>query len=71
LNSAAASLAFRSWRKEEKPAKERGFYKHPELYGAPEEKGILWAREPNAMKQWKESRTKLASAPQAESPAKP
>jgi len=27
----------------EKPEAERGFYLHPELYGAPEEKGILWA----------------------------
>ena len=46
---------------EDKPANERGFYKHPELYGAPEEKSILWAREPNAMKQWKETRLKMAA----------
>lgn len=45
---------------QEKPEKERGFYKHPELYGAPEEKGILWAREPNAVKQWKETRIQAA-----------
>ena len=45
----------------EKPEVERGFYLHPELYGAPEEKGVLWATAPNAMKQWKEARTKAAT----------
>ena len=25
---------------EDKPAKERGYYLHPDLYGQPEEKGI-------------------------------
>jgi hypothetical protein len=43
---------------QEKPQVERGFYLHPELYGAPQEKGVLWARDPKAMKQWKEARTK-------------
>jgi hypothetical protein len=28
----------------EKPAEERGLYLHPQLYGAPEEKGIDWQR---------------------------
>ncbi len=41
-----------------KSGKERGSYLHPELYGAPQEKGVLWARDPKAMKQWKEARTK-------------
>jgi hypothetical protein len=45
----------------EKPEVERGFYLHPELYGAPEEKGVLWATAPQAMKQWKEARTKAAT----------
>ena len=45
----------------EKPEVERGFYLHPELYGAPEEKGVLWATAPQAMKQWKEARTKAAA----------
>jgi TGF-beta propeptide len=45
----------------EKPEVERGFYLHPELYGAPEEKGVLWANAPRAMKQWKEARTKAAT----------
>ncbi|MGA8489369.1 MAG: hypothetical protein WB711_03040 [Terriglobales bacterium] len=44
-----------------KPGKERGSYLHPELYGAPEEKGVLWARDPKAMKQWKEGRTNPAA----------
>ncbi len=46
----------------EKPEVERGFYLHPELYGAPEEKGILWATAPKAMQQWKEARTKAATS---------
>jgi hypothetical protein len=29
---------------EQKQERERGYYIHPELYGAPEEKGIEWAR---------------------------
>jgi hypothetical protein len=41
-----------------KAGKERGSYLHPELYSAPQEKGVLWARDPKAMKQWKEARTK-------------
>jgi len=28
----------------EKPERERGYYLHPELYGAPDEKNIEWAR---------------------------
>jgi hypothetical protein len=46
---------------EPKSGKERGSYLHPELYGAPQEKGVLWARDPKAMKQWKEARTKSAA----------
>jgi hypothetical protein len=55
---------------EEKPELERGSYLHPELLGAPEEKGILWATAPQAMKQWKEARAK-AAAKGKETPAKP
>lgn len=29
---------------EEKPAAERGYYRHPEVHNQPEEKGIEWAR---------------------------
>jgi len=55
---------------QEKPQVERGFYLHPELYGAPEEKGVLWARDPKAMKQWKEARAR-AGAKGEETPVKP
>ncbi len=34
----------------EKPDREKGFYLHPELYGAAEEQGMLWARNPEMMK---------------------
>ncbi|HLY16909.1 MAG TPA: DNRLRE domain-containing protein [Bryobacteraceae bacterium] len=53
---------------QEKPELERGYYIHPELYGAPEEKGILWATTPETMQRWKEARTKPAAA---QPPAKP
>jgi hypothetical protein len=42
----------------EKSERERGYYIHPELYGAPEEKGIEWARHPAMMKRMKERRAK-------------
>ncbi|MGA2050309.1 MAG: hypothetical protein ABSG96_21620, partial [Terracidiphilus sp.] len=38
---------------QEKPANERGYYIHPELYGQPEEKQIAWARNPKVMQQIK------------------
>ena len=34
----------------EKPDREKGFYLHPELYGAPQEQAIIWARNPEMMK---------------------
>jgi hypothetical protein len=40
----------------EKDARTQGFYIHPELYGAPEEKQIEWARHPEMMKRLKERR---------------
>ena len=39
-----------------KPEKERGSYLHPELFGAPAEKSIAWARHSEAMKRAKEAR---------------
>jgi trimeric autotransporter adhesin len=39
---------------EQKDARERGFYIHPELYGAPPEKQIEWAHHPEMMKRMKE-----------------
>jgi hypothetical protein len=43
---------------EEKEARLRGFYIHPELYGAPAEKQIEWARHPLAMKRMQQMRAK-------------
>jgi hypothetical protein len=48
----------------EKPAEEHGYYLHPELYGAPEENGIEWARHPEEMKKMKELRENLVKSPQ-------
>jgi hypothetical protein len=42
----------------DKPEKEKGYYLHPELFGAPEEKQIEWARQPGMMKRMKELREK-------------
>jgi hypothetical protein len=36
----------------------RGFYIHPELYGAPAEKQIQWVRHPQLMKRIQEMRAK-------------
>jgi hypothetical protein len=38
----------------EKPAEEQGYYIHPELYGAAEEKYVEWARHPQLMQHIKE-----------------
>ena len=35
----------------EKPDREKGFYLHPELFGASQEQGMIWARNPEMMKQ--------------------
>jgi trimeric autotransporter adhesin len=43
---------------QEKDARLRGFYAHPELYGAPPEKQIEWARHPQIMKKMQEMRAK-------------
>jgi hypothetical protein len=42
----------------------RGFYIHPELYGAPPEKQIEWARHPQMMKRMQEMRAKQLAAAQ-------
>jgi trimeric autotransporter adhesin len=41
-----------------KPEKERGFYLHPELFGAPAEKSTAWARHPDSMKRQNNSQPK-------------
>ena len=43
---------------QEKEERLRGFYIHPELYGAPPEKQIEWARHPQMMKKIQEMRAK-------------
>ncbi len=56
---------------EEKSARERGHYLHPELYGAPEEASIAWARHPETMKHIKEMRTKSSPLNQTTSAPRP
>jgi len=46
---------------EEKKARERGFYLHPELYGQPDEKQMEWARHPEMMRQLKQLRARQAA----------
>lgn len=36
---------------EEKPVEERGYYRHPELYSQPKEKGVEWVRHPEQLRQ--------------------
>ena len=50
----------------EKEARLRGFYTHPELYGAPDEKQIEWARHPQMMKRMKEMRARQLAAAQGQ-----
>jgi hypothetical protein len=45
---------------EKKEARLQGFYIHPELYGAPQEKQIEWARHPLMMKQMKATQAAAA-----------
>jgi trimeric autotransporter adhesin len=49
---------------QEKEARLRGFYIHPELYGAPPEKQIEWARHPQMMKKIQETRARQLAAAQ-------
>jgi hypothetical protein len=55
---------------QEKKAQLKGFYIHPELYGAPEEKQVEWARNPEWMRSIKELRAKRNSS-QAKPGARP
>jgi hypothetical protein len=45
----------------QKPERERGYYLHPELYGAPDEKNVEWARHPEVMERTKARQAKLAA----------
>ena len=62
---------------QEKEAKLKGFYLHPELYGAPAEKQIQWARHPEMMKkllqnqeQMKEQQARLTESPAIAGPTR-
>jgi hypothetical protein len=44
---------------EQKSAMQRGYYLHPELYGAPEEKQIEWLRFPKLMREVQARRAKF------------
>src|SRR5580704_14702667 len=49
---------------QEKEARLRGFYTHPELYGAPPEKQIEWARHPQMMKKIQAAKARQLAAAQ-------
>ncbi len=53
---------------QEKNANERGFYIHPELYGASAEKQMQWARHPQLMKQRRAMAKGVTSATSAKPP---
>jgi hypothetical protein len=57
--------AYRSPAEVDKPLLERGHYLHPQLFGAPEEAGVEWARHPQIMKKMKEARQKQLHAAQS------
>jgi trimeric autotransporter adhesin len=53
---------------QEKPARERGYYIHPELYGQPQEKQLEWARHPDRMKHLKTKREAALSQTSSQGP---
>ncbi len=48
---------------EDKPEKERGTYLHPDLFGKPEERNILWAQQPALMRHLKKEQAKRMEPP--------
>ncbi len=54
---------------EEKQAKLKGFYIHPELYGAPAEKQVQWARHPQQMRRMREIRERTIETPSRQLPS--
>jgi hypothetical protein len=54
---------------EMKNDRERGFYLAPELFGAPAEKSLAWARNPRMMRRAKELREKRAAGTPTQLPA--
>jgi len=53
-----------------KNARERGFYLHPELYGATAEKGIAWSHHPDTMRRLKTMGQQNRPAPARKAPAR-
>ena len=51
-----------------KNARERGFYLHPELYGAPAEKGMAWSHHPNTMRRMKTMSQQKKPTPRLKAP---
>jgi trimeric autotransporter adhesin len=51
---------------QEKDARERGHYIHPELFGAPEQQSIDWARHPEMMKRMQETKARQSAAAQGQ-----
>ena len=47
---------------EDKTERERGFYLHPDAFSQPEERGVEWARNPEMMRQMKETLEKALKA---------
>lgn len=54
---------------EDKSARERGFYLHPELYGAAPEKGVAWSHHPDTMRRVKAMRQQKKPAQPLRAPA--
>ncbi|HZS06041.1 MAG TPA: hypothetical protein VFD58_14475, partial [Blastocatellia bacterium] len=67
VRSDARSLKHPFKVEEDKPASERGTYLSPEAFGQPEEKGLMWARQPELMRQVREQRER-AQKEQAQPP---
>ena len=53
---------------QEKDVRERGHYIYPELYGAPEEQSIAWARHPAMMKKIQEMKARQLAGAQGQTP---
>ncbi len=52
---------------EQKDERERGHYIHPELYGAPVEQSVEWARHPAMMQNWQRTRARQSAEAQGQS----
>jgi hypothetical protein len=51
---------------EDKPERERGYYLSPGAYGQPEERSVEWARNPELMRQMKQTRQQIRQKAQAD-----